>query len=131
MDPHIYNILLAVAASIYFAAALITLGRLLAGPNSLDRLISLESLIAMSQGMLAAYIAWSMDTSVAYAMLVIALLGFISSLSVARFRVPDKRTTVAVRSSSREASRQATRDAVSDAARQADLKHVDEKEDHF
>ena len=131
MDPQIYTPLLGVAAGIYFIAALIALGRLLAGPNSMDRLVSLESMIAMSQGMLAVYIAWSMDTSVAYAMLVIALLGFISSLSVARFRVPDKRPKATVRASSREASREASRDAAQQAAREADLKHVDEEEDHF
>ncbi len=131
MDPQIYSTLLAVTAGLYFVASLIALGRLLAGPNSMDRLVSLESMIAMSQGMLAVYIAWSMDTSVAYAMLVIALLGFISSLSVARFRVPDKRPRATVRASSREASREASRDAAQQAAREEDLKHVDEKEDHF
>ncbi|MFC3850497.1 monovalent cation/H+ antiporter complex subunit F [Corynebacterium hansenii] len=131
MDPQLYSTLLAVTAGLYFVASLIALGRLLAGPNSMDRLVSLESMIAMSQGMLAVYIAWSMDTSVAYAMLVIALLGFISSLSVARFRVPDKRPRATVRASSREASREASRDAAQQAAREEDLKHVDEKEDHF
>lgn len=131
MDPQIYTTLLAVTAGLYFVASLIALGRLLAGPNSMDRLVSLESMIAMSQGMLAVYIAWSMDTSVAYAMLVIALLGFISSLSVARFRVPDKRPKATGRASSREASREASRDAAQQAAREADLKHVDEEEDHF
>lgn len=131
MDPQIYTTLLAVTAGLYFVASLTALGRLLAGPNSMDRLVSLESMIAMSQGMLAVYIAWSMDTSVAYAMLVIALLGFISSLSVARFRVPDQRQKATVRASSREASREASRDAAQQAAREEDLKHVDEKEDHF
>lgn len=131
MDPQIYTTLLAVTAGLYFVASLTALGRLLAGPNSMDRLVSLESMIAMSQGMLAVYIAWSMDTSVAYAMLVIALLGFISSLSVARFRVPDQRPKATVRASSREASREASRDAAQQAAREEDLKHVDEKEDHF
>ncbi|WP_075693160.1 monovalent cation/H+ antiporter complex subunit F [Corynebacterium sphenisci] len=91
MSMHAYHLALALAAGIYLVAALLTLGRLLAGPNSLDRLVSLDSLIAMMQGLLAAYIAWTMDTSWAYPMLVIALLGFIGSLAVARFRVPDDR----------------------------------------
>ncbi|MGV3113810.1 monovalent cation/H+ antiporter complex subunit F [Corynebacterium freneyi] len=131
MDPQIYTTLLTVTAGLYFVAALTALGRLLAGPNSMDRLVSLESMIAMTQGMLAVYIAWSMDTSVAYAMLVIALLGFISSLSVARFRVPDQRPKATVRGGSRDAAREAARDAAQQAVREADLKHVDEKEDHF
>ncbi|MEJ6020304.1 monovalent cation/H+ antiporter complex subunit F [Corynebacterium sp. H113] len=89
MNPEVFHLLLAVAAVIYFIAAMVALGRLLAGPNSLDRLVSLESMINMMQGMLCAYIVWTFDTSVVYAMLVIALLGFISSLSVASFRLPD------------------------------------------
>ena len=77
MPLETYNLLLAVAGGIFFVAALLALGRMLAGPNSMDRLVSLDSSIAMSKGMLAVYIAWSMDTSVVYAMVVIALLGFI------------------------------------------------------
>lgn len=122
MDPQIYTALLTVTAALFFVAALITLGRVLAGPNSMDRLVGLESLIAMSQGMLAVYIAWSLETSVAYAMLVIALLGFISSLSVARFRVPDKRAKMPSRQN---------REPAQPAARNGDAGHVNEGEDHF
>jgi multicomponent Na+:H+ antiporter subunit F len=91
MNPEIFNTLLGVAAAGYFIAVLITLGRMIAGPNSLDRLVSLESMAAMLQGMLAAFMAWTLDTSVVYPMLVMALLGFLSSLAVAKFRVPDDR----------------------------------------
>lgn len=91
MNPELFNTLLSIAAAIYFVATLITLGRMIAGPNSLDRLVSLESLTAMLQGMLAAFMSWRLDTSVVYPMLVIALLGFLSSLAVAKFRVPDDR----------------------------------------
>ena len=79
MNPEVFNTLLGVAAA----------GYLIAGPNSLDRLVALESTTAMLQGMLAAFMAWSLDTSVVYPMLIIALLGFLSSLAVAKFRVPD------------------------------------------
>ena len=89
MNPEVFNILLGVAAAGYFIAVMITLGHMIAGPNSLDRLVALESMTAMLQGMLAAFMAWSFDTSVVYTMLIIALLGFLSSLAVAKFRVPD------------------------------------------
>lgn len=89
MSDSTFTYLLAIAAGIYFIATMVALGRMLAGPNSLDRLVSLDSVVAMLQGMLAAYMAWSLDTSAVYPMLVVALLGFISSLSVAKFRVPD------------------------------------------
>lgn len=130
MSPDIYNLLLAAAGAIFFVAVLLTLGRMLTGPNSMDRLVALDSVIAMSQGMLAVYIAWSMDTSVVYAMVVIALLGFIASLAVARFRVPDKRPAPAPRATSRE-SLAAQREAAQDRARAEDLKPIDEREDHF
>ncbi|WP_048760366.1 monovalent cation/H+ antiporter complex subunit F [Corynebacterium vitaeruminis] len=90
MNPEVFNILLGVAAAGYFIAVMITLGHMIAGPNSLDRLVALESMTAMLQGMLAAFMAWSLDTSVVYPMLIIALLGFLSSLAVAKFRVPDE-----------------------------------------
>ena len=89
MNPEVFNTLLGVAAAGYFMAVMITLGHMIAGPNSLDRLVALESTTAMLQGMLAAFMAWSLDTSVVYPMLIIALLGFLSSLAVAKFRVPD------------------------------------------
>ena len=89
MNPEVFSILLGVAAAGYFIAVMITLGHMIAGPNSLDRLVALESMTAMLQGMLAAFMAWSLDTSVVYPMLIIALLGFLSSLAVAKFRVPD------------------------------------------
>lgn len=89
MDSSIFTVLLAVAGAIYFIAAVISMGRMLAGPNSMDRLISMETMIAMMQGMLAALMVWHLDTSVVYPMLVIALLGFLSSLAVAKFRLPD------------------------------------------
>ncbi len=89
MNPQIFMAFIALAAAIYFIATLVALGRLLAGPGSLDRLISLDSLVNMTHGMLCAYMVWSLDTSAVYAMLVIALLGFISSLAVASYRRRD------------------------------------------
>ena len=62
---------------------------ILAGPNSLDRVLGLDGLVAMIQCALAVYICWTLDTTVSNAMLVVALLGFISSVSVARFRKRD------------------------------------------
>lgn len=90
MDPDLFNAVIGIAGALYFVAVLITLGRMIAGPNSLDRLVGLDSITAMLQCTLAAYMAWRLDTTVVYAMLVIALLGFLSSLAVAKFRVPDE-----------------------------------------
>lgn len=89
MDPAIYNGVLLVAAVMFGLAFIIMTWRILVGPNSLDRMLGLDGFIAVLQCALATYICWSLDTTVANAMLVIALLGFISSVSVARFRKRD------------------------------------------
>ena len=49
----------------------------------------MDGFTAMFQCALATYMCWSLNTTVASAMLVIALLGFISTVSVTRFRKRD------------------------------------------
>ncbi len=89
MDDAIYNSVLTVAAVLLAAGFMITTWRLIVGPNSLDRVISMDGIVASLQCALATYICWTLDTTVVNAMVVVALLGFISSLSVARFRKRD------------------------------------------
>lgn len=89
MDATVYNCALIIAEVFFFMAFLLTTWRILVGPNSLDRVLGLDGMIAMIQCALAVYICWSLDTTVSSAMLVVALLGFISSISVARFRKRD------------------------------------------
>lgn len=89
MDPSIYNAFLLVAAVIISISFLMMTWRILVGPNSLNRVLGLDGFIAMLQCALATYICWTLDTTVANAMLVVALLGFIASVSVARFRKRD------------------------------------------
>ncbi|GLB63444.1 putative cation antiporter subunit [Dietzia sp. NCCP-2495] len=75
-----------IAMTISFFIATI---RLVGGPNTLDRLISLDMLAAIAQGGLGIYIAWTKDTTVAAALVSLALVAFLGSVSVARFRVTD------------------------------------------
>lgn len=89
MDPTIYNAVLGIAAAFFVVSFLITTWRILAGPNSLDRMVGMDGFIAMFQCALATYIAWTLNTTVVYAMLVVAMLGFISTVSVTRFRKRD------------------------------------------
>ena len=63
--------------------------RLVGGPNTLDRLISLDMMVAVAQGGIAVYIAWTKDTTPAAALVALALVAFLGSVSVARFRVSD------------------------------------------
>ena len=89
MDDAIYNSVLAVAAVLLVVGFFITTWRLVIGPNSLDRAIAMDGIVASIQCALATYICWTLDTTVVNAMVVVALLGFICSLSVARFRKRD------------------------------------------
>jgi multicomponent Na+:H+ antiporter subunit F len=67
----------------------ISMVRLIGGPNTLDRIISLDMLAAIAQGGIGIYIAWTKDTTVAAALAALALVAFLGSVSVARFRVND------------------------------------------
>ncbi|SDL94328.1 cation:proton antiporter [Corynebacterium sanguinis] len=89
MDPNLYNIFLGIAAAFLVAGLFIIGWRIVVGPNSLDRVLGNDAFTASLQCVLALYICWTIDTTVVNAMIVIALLGFIASLSVARFRRRD------------------------------------------
>lgn len=79
-------ILAVIAMSIALFIAMI---RLVGGPGTLDRMISLDMLAAIAQGGIAIYLAWTKDTTVAAALVALALVAFLGSVSVARFRVND------------------------------------------
>lgn len=70
-------------------ALFLTMVRMLAGPSTLDRLISLDMLAATAQCGIGVYIAWTKDTTPAAALVALALVAFLGSVSVARFRVAD------------------------------------------
>ncbi len=85
------NTVWVVAAVMLTAAAVIVMFRILAGPSTLDRLVALDTLIAVAMCAIGVWAAYSLDTTVTYALTALALIGFVGSVSVARFRVPDVR----------------------------------------
>lgn len=89
MDPELYTTLLIIPALLISAALAITVWRIIVGPNSLDRLLGLDGMVAMMQCAAATCIAWTSDSTVVYAMMVIAMLAFISTVAVTRFRKRD------------------------------------------
>ena len=89
MDNSLYNVFLGIAAVLIAAAFLMLAWRVIVGPDSMDRLLGNDAITASLQCALALYICWTLDTTVVNVMIVIALLGFIASLSVARFRKRD------------------------------------------
>ncbi|MGW4369612.1 monovalent cation/H+ antiporter complex subunit F [Nocardia takedensis] len=80
-----------IAAVLLVAAAMITGFRILAGPNTLDRVVGIDSLIAIAASGLAVWAAYSKDTTVVPAIVALSLVGFLGSAAVSRFRVRDDR----------------------------------------
>lgn len=82
-------ILWILAVIVLVVALFVAMVRLVGGPGTIDRIISLDMLAAIAQGGLGVYIAWTKDTTVAAALVALALVAFLGSVSVARFRVAD------------------------------------------
>ncbi|MFD4457309.1 monovalent cation/H+ antiporter complex subunit F [Nocardia sp. NPDC058480] len=80
-----------IAGILLTAAAVITSYRVLAGPSTLDRVVGIDSLMAIAASGLAVWAAYSDDTTVIPAIVALALVGFLGSAAVTRFRVRDDR----------------------------------------
>ena len=78
-----------IAAVMLALAAATTMFRLLAGPSTLDRLVALDTLIAVTMCGIGTWAAYSLDTTVTYSLAALALISFVGSVSIARFRVRD------------------------------------------
>ncbi len=85
----IVNTVWIIAAVMLTAAAVIVMFRILAGPSTLDRIVALDTLVAVTMCAIGTWAAFSLDTTVTYALSALALISFVGSVSVARFRVPD------------------------------------------
>ncbi len=72
-------------------AAVLTMTRILIGPSTLDRLIGVDTTVAVTMCGIATWAAYSLDTTVTYSLAALALISFVGSVSIARFRVPDVR----------------------------------------
>jgi multicomponent Na+:H+ antiporter subunit F len=81
-----------VAAVILMMAAGLTTFRILRGPSTLDRLVGIDMLVAVAMCGLGTWAAYSLDSTVVYAITALSLISFVGSVSVARFRVPDAET---------------------------------------
>jgi multicomponent Na+:H+ antiporter subunit F len=83
------NVVWTVAAVMLIAAAALTTFRILSGPSTLDRLVALDTLVAVTMCGLGTWAAFSLDSTVVYGITALSLISFVGSVSVARFRVPD------------------------------------------
>lgn len=73
-----------IAVSLAVAALLGTV-RLFMGPSILDRALSVDVLIASAMSGLGAYAAFHQDPTLMPTLLVLALVGFTSSVSISKF----------------------------------------------
>ena len=79
----------ALAGAMLVSAAIVTMVRLLVGPSTLDRLVATDTLVAVTTCSVGTWAAYSRDTTVTYSLAALALISFVGSVSIARFRVPD------------------------------------------
>ena len=80
-----------IAGVMLIAAALLTTYRVVAGPNTLDRLVAIDTLMAVTMAGLAIWACYTEDTTTVPAIVALSLVGFLGSASVARFRVRDEK----------------------------------------
>ena len=66
-------------------AAALTVTRMVIGPSTLDRVVALDMLTAVIVCGLAGFAAVTLDTTMAPVLVVVSLLGFVGSVSIARF----------------------------------------------
>lgn len=74
------------------AAALITLIRAERGPSTLDRIIALDVLVGVIMATLAIYSAWTRRSDLVVVLVVLASVGFVGSVTLARFAAADPPT---------------------------------------
>ncbi|MGW4768062.1 monovalent cation/H+ antiporter complex subunit F [Nocardia sp. NPDC004278] len=70
-------------------AAVLVSYRILAGPDTLDRVVGIDALMAIAASGLAVWAAYTDDATVVPAIVALALVGFLGSAAVSRFRVRD------------------------------------------
>ncbi|MFW0783178.1 monovalent cation/H+ antiporter complex subunit F [Gordonia sp. CPCC 206044] len=78
-----------IVSAMLMAAAALTTIRALRGPTTLDRLVALDTMIALCMCGLGAWAAYSRDSTVVPAIVALSLLSFVGSVAIARFRVRD------------------------------------------
>ncbi|GAA3968727.1 monovalent cation/H+ antiporter complex subunit F [Gordonia caeni] len=83
------NVVWAVSGVMLLTAVLLTLYRSLRGPTTLDRLVGIDTLIALTICGLAIWVAATYDTTIVPGIVALSLVSFIGTVSVARFRVRD------------------------------------------
>lgn len=86
------TVVLALCVGMLALAAMLLVIRIALGPTMLDRVVALDVLVAVIICGLALEAAANRHTTTLPVLVVLSLVGFVGSVSVARFRVPDTET---------------------------------------
>ena len=78
-------------SALLFAAASLVLVRIVRGPTTLDRIVAVDVLLAIVICAIAAEAAYTRDATSLPILVVLSILGFIGSVSVARFSPRSRR----------------------------------------
>jgi multicomponent Na+:H+ antiporter subunit F len=81
------TIVIAIASGALALAAALTLTRLVRGPSMLDRAVALDVLVAITMGGLGVHAIATGAPWILTSMLALSLVGFVGSVSIARFLV--------------------------------------------
>lgn len=77
--------LLTVALAVLGLSLLVVTVRFVRGPSALDRLVSLDAIVAVIMCALMAHVALTRDSATVPAIVAVSLVGFLGSSTVARF----------------------------------------------
>lgn len=79
------NVILGISVVLLFAAAFLALVRIIRGPAAVDRAAGNEVLVSTVVCVLGLQVAFTRDSSTLALLITLAMVGFLGSLSVARF----------------------------------------------
>lgn len=82
-------VVLIICGVILTAAALTVLVRAERGPSTLDRIVSIDGLVAVVIATLAILSAWTRRTDLVVILVVLASVGFVGSVTLSRFAAAD------------------------------------------
>ncbi len=109
-------VVVVVAAVLLSAAAVLTVLRAERGPTTLDRTVALDVLTSVLVSAVALLAAWTRRTDVVAVLLALALVGFVSSVTIARFAAVEPEGEGRVLTREEVAALEAERRAESDEA---------------
>lgn len=117
------TVVVVVSALLLTAAAVLALVRAERGPSMLDRAVALDVLTSVLVGAVAVHAAWTGATENVPVLVALALVGFVSSVAIARFAATEPAGEGRVLTREEIAAQEAQRRAAED----AELRAVDDE----